>query len=302
VESTSQNPSRSPASDEYRLGPGDHLAVEVPFADEINNNKTIAVGTAGEINLAFAGRIHAAGLTTTELEQEIGVKLRPYFESPQVTVNVVDYGSRLVAVWGAVRNPGVHKLQGKTSLIQVLSASGGLTQDAGSKLNIVRQTLSGPLPLPDAVPDSSGTSATAQVDLAALLAGNAAQNILVSADDIISVPQAKLIFVMGEVHKPGGFPLQDTESPSVLRALALAEGPTRTAHTEEARILRVSEGGPRKEIVVNLTKVLDRKETDIPMQAEDILYIPNNKAKSAALRGIEAAIQIGTGVVVWGRY
>jgi polysaccharide export outer membrane protein len=295
-----QEPEVPKVDEEYRLGPGDQIAVHVPFADEINS-KIIAVDSSGHINVPFAGRIYAAGFTTTALEQELSVKLKPYFTSPNVTVNVVVYGSRPVSVLGAVRNPTVHQLRGKMTLVQILSASGGLAADAGSTLKITRQSSSGPLPLPNAKPDPSGMSSTAEVDLNALMAGNPAADIDVRANDIITIPPAKLIYVLGEVHKAGGFPLRDTEGASVLQALALAEGTLGTASKEHARILRAREGQEREEIDVNLTKILDHKQADISLKAGDILYVPNSKAKSAALRGVEAAIQMGTGVVIWGR-
>ncbi|MDQ2775345.1 MAG: polysaccharide export protein [Acidobacteriota bacterium] len=287
--------------DEYRLGPEDQITITVRFADELNN-KTVPIDSAGYINIPFAGRVSAAGLTVAELQTSLAKKLTPYFAAPQVVINIAQYGSKPVAVMGEVHNPAVHQLRGRETLMQLLSASGGLTQEAGSKLEITRQMVWGELPLPNARVDSSGTSSTVEVDLSALLSGNESENILLCSNDTVTVPRAKLIYVLGEVHKPGGFPLHETETASVLQALALAEGPLGTASTEHARILRMQSNGVRQEIPVNLRNILEREQPDISLKPEDVLYLPNSKAKSATLRAVEAAIQMGTGVVVWGRF
>lgn len=296
-----QQNKETPPRDEYKLGPEDQIIIAVPFADELNN-KIVPVDSAGYINIPFAGRVSAAGLTVRELEVQVVKRLKPYFQAPRVVINITQYGSKPVSVIGAVHNPAVHQLRGRVTLIQLLSSSGGLTPEAGSKLEITRQAVWGKLPLPSAHMDPSGTSSTAEVDLSALLSGNPAEDILLCPNDTVTVPRAKLIYVLGEVHKPGGFPLHDTETASVLRAVALAEGPLGTASIGHARILRMQTGGVREEIPVNLRKILDREEPDITLKADDVLYLPNSKAKSATVRGIEAAIQMGTGVVVWGRF
>jgi polysaccharide export outer membrane protein len=287
-------------ADEYRLGPGDHIGISLPFADEINNKPQI-IDTAGYINIAFAGRLRAAGLTTQELEAQLREKLSAYFESPAVVVNILEYGSQPVSVIGEVHAPAVHQLHGKMTLVEMLSASGGLTPEAGSRLEITRDRTYGILPLSNVHIDPSEKVSRAEIELAPLLSGNR-DNILVCPNDILNVPRAKLIYVLGEVHKPGGFPLRENESASVLQALALAEGPLATAGTGNARILRGGPAGPRQEIPVNLRRVLNREQADLLLKPDDILYVPNSKAKSAALRGIETALQIGAGVVIWGRY
>jgi len=287
--------------DEYRLGPEDQITITVRFADELNN-RTVPIDSGGYINIPFAGRVSALGLTVSELEATLAEKLTPYFEKPQVVINIAQYGSKSVVVMGEVQKPAVQQLRGRERIMQLLSGAGGLTQQAGSKLEITRQMVWGELPLPDVRVASSGTSSTGEIDLAALLAGDESENILLCPNDTLTVPRAKLIYVLGEVHKPGGFPLHDTPTASVLQALALAEGPLGTANTQRARILRMQSDGARKEIAVNVRDILERQQPDIPLRPDDVLYLPNSKAKRAALRAIETAIQMGTGVVVWGRF
>jgi polysaccharide export outer membrane protein len=108
--------------------------------------------------------------------------------------------------------------------------------------------------------------------------------------------------VIGEVAKPGGFVLNERETMSVLQAMSLAGGLSRVAAPSQARILRDSPGNPRRqEVPVDVKRILAGKDTDVVLQPDDILFIPNSSAKSAALRAVEAAITVGTGVVIWRR-
>ena len=144
----------------------------------------------------------------------------------------------------------------------------------------------------------------AEINLKQLMeARNPAQNIQIRSNDVITVPRADLFYVLGEVHKPGGFTLRDKEHVTVLQALSMSEGLLRTAGGKHARILRAdSSEAHRKEIPVNVSKILSGQSPDVPMQPDDILFVPNSAPKSAALRGLEAAVQAGTGVAIWGRY
>jgi polysaccharide biosynthesis/export protein len=108
--------------------------------------------------------------------------------------------------------------------------------------------------------------------------------------------------VIGAVKRPGGFVLSEREHISVLQALSMAEGLDRVAAAANARILRASDGATtRAEIPVDVNKVLTGKIGDVQLQANDILFIPNSAAKSAAMRGMEAVIQLGTGVAIYRR-
>jgi polysaccharide export outer membrane protein len=125
---------------------------------------------------------------------------------------------------------------------------------------------------------------------------------MVLPGDVITVPRAKLVYVIGEVHKAGGFVLRERQSISVLQALSMAEGLTQTAGSKNAKILRPVEGTDRKdEIAVNVHDILAGKSPDLSLLPNDVLFIPTSASKSAALRGIETAIQMGTGVVIWRR-
>jgi polysaccharide export outer membrane protein len=230
-------------------------------------------------------------------------RLRSYINEPQVSVNIMEFRSQPVSVIGAVKNPGVHQLQGRKTLVEILSLAGGLAPDAGSSVKITRRLERGPVPLPAASQDASGNFSVAEVSLKQLMAAkNPESNIIIRPDDVISVPRAEMVYVMGEVAKPGGYVLNERETMSALQALSLAGGVTRVSGLQRAKILRVVPGtNNREELSVDLKRMLAGKSPDAQLQPEDILLVPNNLAKGATLRAIESAIQIGTGLVIWRR-
>ena len=133
-------------------------------------------------------------------------------------------------------------------------------------------------------------------------AKNPRENIPILPNDVISVPKADLVYVIGAVRKSGGFVLSEKEKMSVLQAVSLAEGLDRISAPKDARILRpVPETESRLEIPVNLQQILEGKSGDVSLLANDILFVPISHAKSALTRGLEAAIQIGTGVAIYHR-
>lgn len=286
----------------YLLGPHDQIRIIAAHAQEISS-EPFRIGPDGSVNLPFIGRMRVSGMSVETLEATLQDKLKEYVREPQVSVQVVDSRNRPVSVIGAVKSPGVHQLREPTRLIEILSLAGGLREDSGSKLRVTRQRRWGPLPLPGAQPDPSGSFSVAEVDLEGMIRGaNPAENIYVQPNDVISVPRAEIVYVMGEVKKPGGFPLRDREKVHVMQALAMAEGMLVTAGPKHARIMRVNPaGGERVEIPVDVRKVLEGRGVDVAMQADDILMIPNNAARSVALRTAETALQIATGVIIWRR-
>ncbi|MBV9301579.1 MAG: polysaccharide biosynthesis/export family protein [Acidobacteriaceae bacterium] len=287
----------------YILGPEDQITLFVSDVDEINN-KVLRVDMKGDINVPLAGRIHAAGLSADGLQTEIESRLKKFLQDPDVVVNVTEYRSQPISVLGAVQKPGVYQLEGRKTLYEVLSLGGGLTPDAGDTVKITRALEWGPIPLPGAKQDSSGEFSIASVSVRSIMdASNAAENIMIKPEDVISVPKADLVYCVGSVHKPGGFVLGQNESLSALQVLALAEGLDKGAAPDRAKILRAVPGeSTRSEIEVNLKKLMAGKGQDLPLKAQDILFIPNSAAKSAASRTAEAAIQIATGVAIYGRY
>jgi polysaccharide export outer membrane protein len=286
----------------YLLGPDDELEISGPELDELAN-KPARIDDDGYIQVPLAGRIHVAGLTVQQSEQEINKHLSAYIRHPEVVVNVKELRSQPVSVLGAVNAPGVHQVQGHKTLLEMLSLAGGMRSDAGYNIRITRQVEWGCIPLPNAALDASGRFNVGEVNLKQIVeAKNPEENIQILPHDVISVPKAEMVYVIGEVKRSGGFVLGEHESISVLQALSLAEGLNGTADASHARILRLNrEADQREEMEVDVKQILTGKKRDVPLQGTDILFIPGSTGKKAALRGIEAAIQTGTGLVIWRR-
>jgi polysaccharide export outer membrane protein len=222
---------------------------------------------------------------------------------PDATVTITAFRSQAVSVLGAVRNPGVHQLEGRKTLVEILSLAGGLDQAAGPTVKITRRLEWGRIPVRNTRDDPTGQFSVAQVSVKAILdARSPEENILIRPHDVISVPRAEMIYVTGQVMRAGGFVLNERESMSVLEALALAGGIDAFAAPQHSRILRrASAGQDRTEITVDLKKTLEAKAEDIALHPDDILFVPNSAPKRAAIRAVEAVIQAGTGLVIWRR-
>lgn len=286
----------------YLLGPDDQITIRAVEADEMSE-KPMRIGGDGYIRLPMIGRVHAAGLTVEQLENELMARLKDFIREPEVAVTVTEFRSQPVSVIGSVKNPGVHQLQGRKTLIEILSLAGGLADDAGGVVKVTRRLEWGRIPLAGAADDPTGHFNVAEVRLNNILrARNPEQNIVVRPNDVISVPRAEMVYVTGQVVRSGAFVLNERESMTALQALALAGGCDRAASPQNARILRAVPGqAARVEIAIDLRKVLANRGEDIAMKANDILVVPNNVPKQAALRAIEAAIQTGTGIAIWRR-
>jgi polysaccharide export outer membrane protein len=285
----------------YILGTGDQLTVRVFGADDLPE-RPIEVGADGKVNLPMVGKVQAAGIPVRTLEANLTERYSTYFKDPQVSVNVTEYRSEPVTVVGSVNQPSVIQLRGPTRLMQVISQAGGLKPEAGDKVLITR-----PLsPDKGSSPTTGQNDASAkfyvkQIDLQKIIDGSdPSLNVMVEANDVITVPKAKMVYVVGDVVRPGGYVLEgNSSSLSVLQALALAGGVSKTAASSKTRILRATGSGDRIEARVNLNKIMGSKSPDIPLHADDILFVPNSTAKNASIRALEIAVNVGTGLAIW---
>lgn len=219
----------------YVLGPEDQIAVRALDADEISD-KPIRIDMSGNIRLPMVGRLRASGLTIEQLEAELVTRLRTYIREPEVAVSIVEFRSQPISVIGSVRNPGVHQLQGRKTLVEILSLAGGLAPDAGHSVKITRRLEWGRIPLRKAGDDPSGQFSVADVSLRGIMeAKNPDDNITIRPHDVISVPRAEMVYVIGQVQRAGGFILNERENLSVLKALSLAGGLDRTASRSKSR-------------------------------------------------------------------
>jgi polysaccharide biosynthesis/export protein len=130
--------------------------------------------------------------------------------------------------------------------------------------------------------------------------GDTKNNIILQAGDVVTVPHAGIVYVLGAVNHAGGFVLtNDRAQMTTLKILALAGGFTRTAKSDHAVIVRKDNLGQQHEVAVDLKKVLNRQAEDLLLQPSDILYVPDSSAKQAMLRAVELGVAVGTGVLLY---
>jgi len=275
----------------YVLGADDQISIWVLESEEFTG-KVFRVGS--EVNLPLVGRVPAAGLTIEKFEDVLRGRLSKYIRQPEVVVNMVDFRSQPVSVIGAVNTPGIYQLRGRKTLIEVLSMAGGLSGDAGSAVKITRRREEGAIPL--ATSSEDGDFHVAEVPLKNIMdAGNPERNIEIRTNDVLSVPAAKMVYVIGNVEKGGGFPLHEKDTVSVLEAISMAGGMSRASSPSGAKILRPLLGGPKRaELPVDVSRILEGKASDVPLLPDDILFIPSSVAKSSMAAALGALIQSGT--------
>jgi polysaccharide export outer membrane protein len=294
---------RSPTEvSQYVLGPDDAVRIWVLGLEEIGD-APVKIDSNGFLSLPLVGRVRAGGLTVDQLTLQLSERLKGEIRSPRVSIAIAEFGSQPVAVMGAVNSPGVHQLRGRKTLAEVLALAGGLRADAGYSARITRSVERGDVPLRSAKLAGEGKFWVADVKIKDFLeAKNPVENILIQPHDVVTVPTAEMIYVIGAVRKPGAFVLHELETVSALQALSLAEGLGPTPSPGDSRILRPAPGGAqRTEIPVDLKKILEGRAEDISLRPNDILFVPTSGSKRAAARALEAVIQAGTGVIIWRR-
>jgi polysaccharide export outer membrane protein len=284
----------------YILGPGDRLALWVQEAEEFNG-KTFRIEHNGNVHLPLVGPVRAGGLRVFEFEQALHSHLAVYLRQPIFSITVTEYSSQPVTIVGMVARPGTFQMRGTRTLLEMLNEAGGLREEAASYARITRKAEQGKIPLGSAVVDPLGQYSVAELTLAGLLTGeDTSQNIVLRPGDIVSVPRVEWVFVIGQVARQGNVQVSEREGTTVLKAIALAGGMTPAAKPAGARILRPILGGPKRaELPVDLRAILDGKAGDMPLQPDDILYVPENTRRKATTRAIDLLTTVGLQGLVW---
>ncbi|PYU89878.1 MAG: hypothetical protein DMG25_18115 [Acidobacteria bacterium] len=273
---------------DYVLGPEDVVNIEVFNVPELK--QTVRVENDGTIWVKLLGRVKVVGLTTEALREELESGWgKNYLENPKVVVFVREFHGRPVSVIGAVEKPGLYQLPGPRTLIEVLSMAGGLLKRtngaAGRTVYITRKGDFGDLEM---APGMHQTAAhQIEIDLKRLLYS---RNV---------ASKAGVVYVAGEVKKPGGFLLDDRDTFTVLEALALAEGLTANAAKKSARVIRRSDNGSLSETQVDVGKILNGKADDVVLAANDVLFIPNSRVKYVGKRTAESVVGTLSGLIVF---
>jgi polysaccharide biosynthesis/export protein len=283
------------------LGPGDELTLAAPEIEEIDK-RVLRIQADGMVSVPLIGRLKAEGLTPRQFQIKLTQALKTQFRDPQISFTSIDVKSKPISVLGAVNKPGVEQANGQQSLLELLSMAGGIRTDAGSVIKVTRASTGASTFPPEVRPTLSGDSVTAEIPVTTLFEGkNPALNINILPGDVITVPKGKLVYVVGNVVKAGGFVVGQSDDLTVLRAVALAEGLERFADAGHARILRAASNGQRVEQTVDINKLMKGQSEDVKLQPDDILFIPSSTTKKVTARSIETAVQLGTGLVIWRR-
>lgn len=271
------------------IGPNDLIGISVYESPELT--RTFRVSPDGEITLPMLpDPIVASGLKPRELEKVIRAALikGEILYDPTVTVTIMEFRSRPISVAGAVRNPITFQGTGTVTLIDALSQAGGLSESAGDEIIVSRPPVS---------IGSERSVLDQRISAHDLFAGNdSSLNLQLQGGEVIRVPEAGLVYVVGDVKKPGSFRITDGEESSVLKAIALSEGlDQHSSHT--AYIYRAEAGRKGKsEIKIDLKRILDRKSDDVPLISSDVLYIPVASGRKAALTALDRSLLIGVGL------
>ena len=255
-------------SSALRIGPGDEVEVTVYGAPDLSGHTRVSAD--GNISMPLIGYVRIAGLSSNEAEGVIEAQLRQnnVVNDPQVSVFVKEYSSSGISVAGEVAKPGVYSALGPHRLFDILQAAGGLTERAASTVTIAHR--GGENPVTVELPKDPGELSQVNIEL---LPG-----------DTLVVPKAGIVYVLGEVLKPGGYVLNSTGGVTLLRVVAAAGGPTRAAAVGGTKMLRRTPNG-LQELPVPLKDLLRAKVADIPVQAEDIIYVPSSRVKAALNAG-----------------
>ena len=267
------------------IGPGDSLDIAEFHTPEFHS--LVRVAADGSVDLPMIHRIKLAGMDEQAAARAIEAALieQGMLLHPQVSVLVTMYAGQDVSVLGEVARPGVYPYTLHHRLLDLLSAASGLSPNAGRLVNIFhRDDSKTPHPV---VLDPSGTDTTVEHN-PELLPG-----------DTVQVSRAGLVYVIGDVVRPGGFPVDPAQGLTVVQALSLAWGTTPNAASWKALLIREQKSG-RTITSLNLKRMIHGQEPDQSIHDRDILFVPDSTAKNLVNKAIEAAVQSAVGLPIYG--
>jgi polysaccharide biosynthesis/export protein len=281
--STSGTAKLAQAGERYRIGPGDVLDVRIYNRPQLSRDAVRVEGN-GMIRMPLIeGEIQAACKTEGELAQEISTRYARYYKNLPVDVFIKEYHAREVALIGAVNEQGRYQMQRHIRLLELLTFAKGPSDKAGQTINIVRA------PRTDLC-DANSASSTAEnfisLKLNDTLRGEERANPFVEPGDIVTIPEAEQVYVIGNVFTPKTLPLR--EPITVSRAIAMAGGALRDSKTDRVRILRQGSTG-KSELYVDLSAIAHKKADDVLLQPNDIVEVPESTGKSL-LRSLLGAV------------
>ena len=267
-----------------RLDSGDLLEVTTFDTPELSGK--FRVDSRGYVTMPVGGAVPVQGLTAEQAATAIErfLRNRDILKNPHVTVLVLEYATQGVSVLGEVKQPGIYPLAGKHGVLDFISMAGGLTPAASKVVSITHRA-----PPWD----------TATLNLAGAHGNSLENDVEVQPGDRVVALRAGVVYVIGDVGKPGGY-VVDGNGVTVVQALALAQGMNRTAKSN-GMLIRTNAGG-RTQTELALNKILTNKAPDPKLEDGDIVYVPVSGAKDWTNKGVSAAMQMAVGMVIYGHY
>src|SRR6267142_1587411 len=265
------------------IGAGDLLEISLYGMPDFKSD--VRVSSGGEISLPMLGTVAVGGLSVEQAQLLIERKLseKSLFNDPHVTVFEKEYATQGISVLGEVQKPGIYPLLGSRNLYDAISVAGGTTPKAGRYVLITRR---------------NDPQHPVRVPLLTGAAESMENNVTVEPGDTIVVSKAGVVYVVGDVHQPGGFVMENGNDITVLKAIALAQGTNPNASLNGARLIRKTPEGS-KDVPLPLKQILAAKAPDLQLQPDDVVFVPGSAGKSAAKRGAEAILQMATGMAIW---
>lgn len=279
--------SQLPASPSLPISFGDLIQVNV--FDNPDLSVSLRVDSKGDIELPLGGAIKVSGMTAAEAGAAIASRLKDagILLDPHVTVLILEYESQGVTITGEVRSPGVYQLLGNRTVLDMIAMAGGLNENAGRTASVFHR---------------GNPTDVHQIRLNVSVqtpSSIAASNFELLPGDTISISRSGVVYVVGDVGRPGGFLVEHNDRLSILQVLALAQGANQTASLHSARLMRENENGEHIVIEFDLKKVLEGNASDMLLADGDVLYVPVSYKKVYGVKAIEAMIAVGTGLAIY---
>ncbi|MGO9241687.1 MAG: polysaccharide biosynthesis/export family protein [Bryobacteraceae bacterium] len=272
------------------LAVGDAIEISIATAQSAQPEfqQKERIEATGQVHVPLLGEIRVAGLSAADAQLLIKelYQDRKLYNLVNVNIYIVEYGiAHSILIRGEVERPGLYPVAGLMRLSDALALAGGTTARAGRRVVVLHQ------------------GASEHTEQSENLRGGADGfgKVMISRGDEVVVERSGVVYVTGDVNKPGGFVMDNQGRLSALQALALAEGTKSTAALDSTMLIRNTPNG-RETTVIRLKQIMHNKQPDISLEPEDIVYIPQSAAKSAVHRTLDTVIQTTSGVIIYSQH
>jgi polysaccharide export outer membrane protein len=247
----------------YRIGPKDLLDIKV--REDVKLSAEVRVNEQGKINLAIINEVYVEGLTAAEMEKKLAELYAPYIRDPHVAVVIKERQSKQVSLLGAVTQPGFVPLLGRMTLLEAITAAGGLTKEAAREIIIIRT-----------FPDGTTNNLKIPID-DLMIKGDPKYNLPLEPGDsvIVQIDRTVHLYVYGQVKMPGALSVLQSRIPTLTQAIAQAQGFTERAAKRRVIVTRKEADGTEKTFKVNVARIQSNKDPDFQLKEGDTVFVPD---------------------------